>query len=433
MKDLKIVAASSLEALKNMGAQSASVSATYSETREFNVDGGEFSLFRTLFDNSLVLTAIKDAKKGTAQVNHFDDESIAGAAADCIAAADASEPDEAWEFAPSEGEHSFCEGVYDPDLDLLFERCREFMADLTQQHPSIMMEQMIVKHRKVDTVFATSNGSVFTEKGGYYNISLMYSAHEGDKSSSFFGSDVSTTDLSVPFMQLGSIKRDLTDVEKQIYPKPVEGKFEGTVVFTPGCFMEAVYYALASFTDGSSILDGTSLWKDKLGEKVANDCLTVTLAPHREGTIGGDNWTSEGYLTEDCDIIKGGVLQSFLMNKYFANKTGHERTKNMDIGCMVVPAGDKSIADIIAGIDRGLVVSRVSGGNPASSGDFSMVAKNSFIIENGKVGDSVSEVMINGNLAEILCNIRAISSDVESNGGYLMPWAAFDGVTISGK
>ena len=433
MKDLKIVAASSLEALKNMGAQSASVSATYSETREFNVDGGEFSLFRTLFDNSLVLTAIKDAKKGTAQVNHFDDEAIGEAAASCIAAADAGEPDEAWEFAPGEGEHSFCEGVYEPDLDLLFERCREFMADLSQQHPSIMMEQMIVKHKKYESVFATSNGSVFTEKGGYYNISLMYSAHEGDKSSSFFGSEVSTTDLSLPFMQLGSIKRDLTDVEKQIYPKPVEGKFEGTVVFTPGCFMEAVYYALASFTDGSSILDGTSLWKDKLGEKVANDCLTVTLAPHREGAVGGDNWTGEGYLTEDCDIIKDGVLCSFLMNKYFANKTGQERTKNMDIGCMVVPAGDKSIADIIAGIDRGLVVSRVSGGNPASSGDFSMVAKNSFIIENGKVGDSVSEVMINGNLAEILCNIRAISSDVESDGGYLMPWAAFDGVTISGK
>ncbi|MBR5261321.1 MAG: hypothetical protein IKV47_04035, partial [Oscillospiraceae bacterium] len=331
MKDLKIVAASGLEALKKMGAQSASVSATYSEIREFNVDGGEFSLFRTLFDNSLVLTAIKDAKKGTAQVNHFDDEAIGEAAASCIAAADAGEPDEAWEFAPGEGEHSFCEGVYEPDLDLLFERCREFMADLSQQHPSIMMEQMIVKHKKYESVFATSNGSVFTEKGGYYNISLMYSAHEGDKSSSFFGSEVSTTDLSVPFMQIGSIKRDLTDVEKQIYPKPVEGKFEGTVVFTPGCFMEAVYYALASFTDGSSILDGTSLWKDKLGEKVANDCLTVTLAPHREGAVGGDNWTGEGYLTDDCDIIKDGVLCSFLMNKYFANKTGQERTKNMDI------------------------------------------------------------------------------------------------------
>jgi len=433
MKDLKIVAASGLEALKNMGAQSASVSATYSETREFNVDGGEFSLFRTLFDNSLVLTAIKDAKKGTAQVNHFDDEAIAGAAADCIAAADASEPDEAWEFAPGEGERSFTEGAYEPDLDLLFERCRELMADIAAQHPSILMEQMIVKHKKIETVFATSNGSVFTEKGGYYNISLMYSAHEGDKSSSFFGSDMSTVDLSVPFIQLGSIKRDLGDVEKQIYPKPVEGKFEGTVVFTPGCFMEAVYYALASFTDGSTILDGTSLWKDKLGEKVASDCLTVSLVPHREGAIRGDNWTGDGYLTEDCDIIKDGVLQCFLMNKYFANKTGHERTKNMDIGCMVIPAGDKSIDEIISGIEKGLLVSRISGGNPSASGDFSMVAKNSFIIENGKVGEAVSEVMINGNLAEILCNVRAISSETETDGGYLMPWGAFDGVTISGK
>ena len=105
----------------------------------------------------------------------------------------------------------------------------------------------------------------------------------------------------------------------------------------------------------------------------------------------------------------------------------------MDIGCMVIPAGDKSISEIISGIDKGLVVSRISGGNPASSGDFSMVAKNSFIIENGKVGESVSEVMINGNLAGLLNNIRAISREKEPDGGTSLPWIAFDGVTISGK
>ena len=38
-----------------------------------------------------------------------------------------------------------------------------------------------------------------------------------------------------------------------------------------------------------------------------------------------------------------------------------------------------------------------------------------------------------GNIAELLMNIRAISSDVLKDGMCCLPYIAFDGVTISGK
>ena len=62
-------------------------SAAVKETREFNVDGGEFSLLRTLFDNSLTVTAVKDGKKGSVGLNSFEDEAISRAIDDCLAAA----------------------------------------------------------------------------------------------------------------------------------------------------------------------------------------------------------------------------------------------------------------------------------------------------------------------------------------------------------
>ncbi|MBQ9733278.1 MAG: TldD/PmbA family protein, partial [Clostridia bacterium] len=130
---------------------------------------------------------------------------------------------------------------------------------------------------------------------------------------------------------------------------------------------------------------------------------------------------------------ENGVLKSFIMNKYFSNKSGMPRSGNTSIGNMLIPAGEDALEDIIKGIDRGLLVGRISGGKPAAAGDFSMVAKNSFLIENGKIGDAVSEVMINGNLADILNNIRGISREKEPDGGTSLPWMAFDGVTISGK
>ncbi|MGN1001156.1 MAG: TldD/PmbA family protein [Oscillospiraceae bacterium] len=433
MKDIKSIAKSALAALKSAGADTAAVTAAYTETREFNVDGGEFSLFRTLFDDALSLTALKEGRRGAAQINHFDEASVRAAAENCLASAAAAEPDAAWEIAPDAGEHDFTEGAVEPDLDLLFDRCRELMDDIKREHPSILVEQMIVTHKKETEVYCNSNGSCFQNVSGAYNISLVFSAHDGDKSSSFFSSDVTTADLSKPFIQLASVKRDLEDVERQIYTKPVEGKFDGTVVVTPGCLLEVLYYSLATFAIGSAILDGTSIWKDKLGQQVADPALTVSLAPGHEDVVCGSRWTDDGYLSQDFNIIENGKLCSFIMGQYFANKTGQKRSPNASVGNMVVAAGDKPLSEIIAGIDKGLLVSRLSGGQPASSGDFSMVAKNSFLIENGQVGSAVSEVMINGNLADILNRIRAISAEKERNGSCSLPWVAFDGITISGK
>ncbi len=433
MKDLNTIARSALDKLTAAGADSAAVTAAYAETREFNVDGGEFSLFRTLFDNALSLTAIQGGRRGVTQINHFDEPSIAAAAQACLEAAKAAQPDEAWELAPNDGEREFSAGAVEPDLELLFHRCQELMEDIGREHPSILMEQMIVTHKATTEVYHNTSGSCFRSVSGAYHINLMYSAHEGDKSSSFFGSGVTTADLSAPFITLSSIRRDLADVEQQIVTTPMEGKFDGTILLTPGCLLDVLQYALGTFADGAAVLDGTSIWKDKLGQPVAHPSLTLALAPHHPDVVCGRNWTGDGDLTEDFYVIQQGELRSFLMNRYFANKTGEKRSPNLCLNNLVMAAGDTPVADIIAGIDRGLLVSRISGGNPASSGDFSMVAKNSFLIEQGRVTQPVSEVMINGNLADLLCHIRAISAETEPDGTSSLPWCAFDGVTISGK
>ena len=98
-----------------------------------------------------------------------------------------------------------------------------------------------------------------------------------------------------------------------------------------------------------------------------------------------------------------------------------------------IKAGEKTLEEIIAGIDKGLLVMRFSGGEPAASGEFSGVAKNSFLIENGKISNAVSETMISGCVPEMLVNIREISKDVAKDGSNALPFIAFDGITISGK
>ena len=95
--------------------------------------------------------------------------------------------------------------------------------------------------------------------------------------------------------------------------------------------------------------------------------------------------------------------------------------------------GDQPLEDIIKGIQKGLLVGRFSGGEPATNGDFSGVAKNSFLIEDGQVGQAVSEMMISGNLGTMMNNLRGISRETVADGSRVLPWLAVDGITISGK
>ncbi|MGI6687301.1 MAG: metallopeptidase TldD-related protein [Christensenellales bacterium] len=187
-----------------------------------------------------------------------------------------------------------------------------------------------------------------------------------------------------------------------------------------------------SYVGSTVIMDGTSRWKDSLESQVADPRITIRMAPRDPRVICGERYTAEGYLSEDYALIEKGVLKHFMLSDYAARKTGHKRAPNSTYQGIMEP-GEMPLSEIIASIPRGLLVGRYSGGSTATSGEFSGVAKNTFLIEDGKVTDAVSETMIAGNLAGMLNRVIGISSETVENGHGSLPWLAVDGITISGN
>lgn len=432
MEEIKTVAEKVRAALQEAGADKAQYTVTQRETHEFNVDGGEFSLFRTLFDNGLNITAYKDQKKGSVFINSFGDTAIRTAVADCMKAAESAIADEAYDIAPKQEDEIFREGAHEPDVDQLFFRTKELLETVQEKHPCIIMEQMIVSHTKRHVLYGNTNGTTYEIFDGSYKISLMFSAKEGEKTTSFFGTEVETDSLAQPFISLGSLEKDLADVEAQLHVVPMEGKFEGVMVLTPGSLGSFLYSIISNFAGDGAILQKTSLWLDKLGEKVADERLTVSMNPSDPRICCGERYTADGFRSEDYDLIRNGVLQSFLLSLYVANKTGHRRSANTSFN-MVVEGGDTPYADMIRGIQKGIIVGRFSGGEPGSNGEFSGVAKNSFYVENGEIKGAVTETMVNGNLADMLKHIVAISTETVADGSSVLPYIAVDGILIAGK
>ena len=404
-----------------------------SEKREFNVDGGRFSLMRTLFNRDVAITVMKDGRKGSVHVNHFDEGEVYDAIAECIAASESAEPDPAWQFCDEPTEQTYVQGTPVCDTEKLFFRTKELLENIRERHPKILIEQMITSHDVYRSVYLNSNCVMYHPTAGSYSFSLMYSGHEGEKSTSFFGSDVTLANLDKPVIECALIDRELSEIEKQLDPEPLEGKFTGTVLLAPAALSEIVLGTIfGNFVSDSSLIEGTSIWKDKLGEMVADDRLTISQKATDEDVVIGSRVTGEGYPAENFDLIRNGRLVSFDLSQYGANKTGQKRA-GCSTGNIFIPAGDQSLEEIIKGIERGVLVMRFSGGEPAPSGEYSGVAKNAFLIENGKIRCALTETMISGCVPDMLNSVRAISSDLLKDGSVSLPYIAFDGVTISGK
>ena len=134
----------------------------------------------------------------------------------------------------------------------------------------------------------------------------------------------------------------------------------------------------------------------------------------------------------NVDIVENGVLKTFMLGQYGARKLNRERTPCDDTHHVVDP-GTESLANLIRSVKRGLLLCRFSGGYPASNGDVTGVAKNSFYIENGEIRYPVMECMLSANIPQMLLNIQGISKETMDFGSSRLPWMRVSDVAISGK
>lgn len=431
MTDINEIAAYAVENLKKKGADDAQVVVSRSNTREMNIDGGEISLIRSMIENAISLKAIKDGKKGTISINKFSKEEIDKAVQLCMEAAEAGVPDDAVCIAQKTENKEFTVGAKEEDMDGLFDRLEEYLTDVKREFPRIMLEQVIVEYEDSDSVLQNSNGVNYRVKQGGYYFSSMFSAHEGEKTSSFNSCGAAFNDLSRPLMDLGMQRTLYAQSEKELDAEKLNDKFTGKILISPNCLENFIDMALSSFASDTSIIDGTSPWKDSLGKKVASEKLNISFAPLDPRMAAGERVTNDGYISENYDMIQNGVLKDFGLSEYAARKTGNTKAPNTS-GCMIIAHGEKGLEEILKSIDKGLLVCRFSGGTPAVNGDFSGVAKNSFLIENGEIKNAVTETMISGNLSDMLHQIIDLSKETAEDGSSVLPYALVDGITVSG-
>ncbi len=403
-----------------------------SEKQELNLENNGFKLLRTVFSNSASVKVFSGAKMGSASGNDITEEGLKKLTDAAAAAAESASEDPCHDIAPNQGSDLFLQGVYEPDMDLFIERIKEFLDTVSREYPKVRIMMGMGSFDRWTWISRNTNGTEFSAKAGQYSFSMEFCATDGKKTTGFDYTGFSTKTLDRPFIEMADVRRHLTDIENSIYPQTLEGKFEGTVILTPGSAADFIFMTLSNYAGEGVVINGTSQWLDKVGQQVADEKLTVSLKPFDERIVIGERGTSNGFRAEDVTLIEKGVLKTHWLSLYGANKTGRPVVKNTS-GDLVVEPGDKTLDELISSVDKGLILGGFSGGQPGANGEFSGVAKNSFLIENGKIKCAVTETMVNGNLGEAFRHIRGISKELLCNGGCVVPYIAVDGIVISGK
>jgi len=258
------------------------------------------------------------------------------------------------------------------------------------------------------------------ENGCYVVVSTM--ADDADETQTGFGFSVGRSPQE---FDLAKAAQDASDRATRLLGATKPSTKRTTVVLDP--YITASFLGVISSTlNGESVAKGRSLFKDRMGESVANSIVTLVDDPTNPKAYTATELDGEGLAARRNVLIDGGVLQQFVHSSYSARRVGTRSTGNAirggfkgtpGVGCLALQLlpGTRDQQALIADIDDGVLVQSVSGlhsGVNAISGDFS-VGASGLKITNGQVAGPIREFTIASTLQRMLHDVAEIGNDVD--------------------
>ncbi|UTC74018.1 TldD/PmbA family protein [Treponema sp. OMZ 792] len=421
-----------LETIKKEGADKAVTRVSKSVKSEMNIDAGRLSLYRSTTDISVAMTSLVESKKGHISGNDLSEKALKENAAKAVSLSRSSEKDDGNDISPMQKAETLSYGDSEPNNEKMYDRLKEFLDYTKSTYPTLQLNQCILDFTRSEKVLANSNGVRFTQSSGIYNFAAMFFAKDGKGTSSFNYSGAAHLNLDKPLKDWGNLDEIMRENCEQTITTPLSGSFTGDIVITPMSMIDFVGTMVGLFMGNMPLITGTSIWKDKLNQKVLSDLFTLHSFPRKPGTELESLYTGDGFKTENETLIEKGVLKDFVLSLYGSKKTGLSRCVSGGEG-LIIESGNTAKTDMIKAVKKGILLGRFSGGSPAANGDFSGVAKNSYLIENGKITKPLSETMIAGNIVKMFSDIISVSKEKVDYGNAIVPWMHSTGITISGK
>ena len=391
--------------------KSLSMSLFHHEMDSYNISEGQ----------SVIACGIVDGKFGSCRTEELDASTFDYLIQGIIESAKASEKgDKAELFPGSEKYHK--KNVFNPALGetpiekkiALIHEIEDGLFAFDKKVNEV--ESVAYEEREVLSEFYNSFGLKLKQKSNYFYVSAGANGKVGDEVKDAWD------------VYLGN---DLTALDPKAFIKGIGdkllAKFGGvqcTSGYYPTVLQNDVFSSLINYFVSSASSDEvqrqSSFLIGKLNTKIASSKVNIAEKPLTKNVFFS-YFDDEGVAAQNKDIVKGGVLKTYLYNRETAKREGVASTGNgqwegdkigIGYGNIVVRGSKKSFEDVIASIHEGVYITEIAGlgtGMNAQSGDFSCQAQG-FMIRDGKLAEPLNLITLSGNLVKMLEDVKTFDN-----------------------
>ena len=398
------------------------------ETKSIELDSRkeELNFAKEEIKKGIGIRVIKDNKIGFAFTSNLD--KIAQTAKQAVENTKLNKFDEDYAFSEVDS-ITDVKQVYDKKFnDLNFDESVELLKNVISQASDSGCEVTGSGFSAIagESLIMNSNGVSIENMGTGFAIGLSVTLQKEGKIATAYNS------ISSRFYDLDGDKlsHEVCELAKNsLNTKPIETD-DYSVVLDYYAATGLLQTFLNAF-DGENVRRGRSILKDKIGAQIANPTLSIIDNPLLEKGMHSTKCDGEGSVSKVTDLVKNGVLNSFIYDIYTANKEGVKTTSNgYRSSFLATPTISPSNLEFkfsemkeLSEIDKGVLTTSVLGAHTANpiSGDFSVEASNAFKIENGEMTDPINKAMISGNIFEIMKKVEGLNSEIKQYGSYIIP------------
>lgn len=424
------------------------VVAVHERDTEIRVYGGEIEQFTASESQGVGVRVIRDQRQGFAYAGTLDEDVLAETLTEARDNATFGTPDDFLGLATPDGVAVQALELFDATAASIPTQDKIAMT-IELEAQTLAADSRIIGIESADyadslsesALVSTAGLEVTSKESQSYVTSTALAEQDGDTQIGF-GFSVGRNPLT---LDVGRAAADAADRATRLLGATQPSTERVTIIFDP--FVTAQFLGILGETmTGDAVMKGYSLFANRLGESVGSSLLTLIDDPTNPHAFTASRTDGEGLASRRNTLIDAGQLTTFLHNAYSGRRMNAASTGSAVRGYSSVPEvgaralflepGTKSQADLIAGIDNGVLIQGVagihSGVNPVS-GDFSTGAEG-LRIRNGALAEPIREITIASTLQKMLGDVTAVGNDVD-----WLPMSAagvsvvIDDVTMSGS
>ena len=289
--------------------------------------------------------------------------------------------------------------------------------------------------------------SSFTEKKSNFILANSDGFCSGYKTSSFTASCVAVAkdETSMERDYEYSSKRYLDDIKdpkslgkmashqtiRKLSPKKI-GSEKLSVIFDKR-IAKGMLSAFASAISSSAIARGTSFLKDQLNEQIFSNSINIIDKPDIIKGLGSKNFDSEGVKSDTLNLVKEGVLKSYLVDSYNGRKLNLKSNgRSGGTTNLYFENGNQSYDELLKMNSKCIYITETIGhGSNLVTGDYS-VGATGFLVENGQFKYPINEITIAGNFKDMFKRIF-LANDLDFEYSTNSPTMMIEGMTVAGK